>query len=43
MIRRNLANVFSLANPVRGVLFGQNRIEAPGRIAIYQTSGKYLS
>ena len=43
MIRRSLANVFSLVNPVRGALFGRNRIEAPRRVVICQTSGKYLS
>jgi hypothetical protein len=32
MIRRNPANVFSLANPVRAALFGQNRIEDPGAL-----------
>ena len=30
MIRRSLANVFSLVNLVRGGLFGRSRIEAPG-------------
>src|SRR6266545_215502 len=32
MIRRSLGNVFSLVNPVRGALFGRNRIKAPWRI-----------
>jgi len=39
MIRRSPGNVFSLVNPVRGALFGRNRIEALGALRFARPAG----